>query len=261
MHLESTTGLPVDLLEELIRRVEEAAGPGRVVVAENGGRPRQFSVREKVLVGLILLRQNLPQPVLAAFLGVSQSTVSRAWRWVFPLLFDALVAHEMSLEEAVDGRVTLIDGTDVPTGNRIDGQGNYSGKRRRQGLNIQVAADLLGRLLAVSVPVPGSRHDRAALELTGWEKILDNSESGWIADLGYLGTSAVTSQKKSKHRPLSSDRENYNRQVSGMRSAVERCIAHLKNWKMIATGYRGKLSELATIIRIVTRLESYRLGL
>ncbi|MFC5112000.1 hypothetical protein [Kibdelosporangium philippinense] len=39
-----------------------------------------------------------------------------------------------------------------------------------------------------------------------------------------------------------------NKFISSLRSAVERCIAHIKNWKMIATGYRGRLSELPNII-------------
>ena len=33
---------------------------------------------------------------------------------------------------------------------------------------------------------------------------------------------------------------------------------HLKNWKILATGYRGRLAELPNIIRIIT-LEYYRL--
>jgi hypothetical protein len=41
---------------------------------------------------------------------------------------------------------------------------------------------------------------------------------------------------------------------------VERTISHLKNWKILATGYRGRLSELPRIIRIVTNLELDRLG-
>jgi hypothetical protein len=36
--------------------------------------------------------------------------------------------------------------------------------------------------------------------------------------------------------------------------------AHLKNWKILATGCRGRLSELPNIIRIITALEFYRLG-
>ncbi|WP_260425121.1 hypothetical protein [Arachnia propionica] len=39
---------------------------------------------------------------------------------------------------------------------------------------------------------------------------------------------------------------------------VEHCIAHLKNWKILAKGYRGRLKELPAIIRIVTQLELLR---
>ncbi|MGW3471290.1 hypothetical protein ACWDKQ_23160 [Saccharopolyspora sp. NPDC000995] len=48
--------------------------------------------------------------------------------------------------------------------------------------------------------------------------------------------------------------------MSSLRSAVERCIAHFKNWKILATGYRGRLAELPGIVRIITALEFYRLG-
>lgn len=51
-----------------------------------------------------------------------------------------------------------------------------------------------------------------------------------------------------------------NKTISGRRSAVERSIAHLKNWRIPATGYRSRLTELPNIIRIVARLEFYRLG-
>jgi hypothetical protein len=39
-----------------------------------------------------------------------------------------------------------------------------------------------------------------------------------------------------------------------------RAIAHLKNWKILSTGYRVRLAELPNVIRIITALEFYRLG-
>ncbi|WP_420907790.1 transposase family protein [Rathayibacter toxicus] len=39
------------------------------------------------------------------------------------------------------------------------GRDTYSGKRHRQGLNVQIASDLHGILLCVSNPVPGAQHD------------------------------------------------------------------------------------------------------
>lgn len=82
----------------------------------------------------------------------------------------------------------------------------------------------------------------------------------WIADPGHQGTSAITLQKKLPGRELTLGQKESNRQISLIRSAVERAIAHLKNWKILATGYRARLKELPKVIRIVSRLEYYRLG-
>jgi hypothetical protein len=166
--------------------------------------------------------------------------------------------HVPNLEEAIRGRLVLVDGTDIPTGNRAGHKDNYSGKRRRSGLNIQVAANTEGDLLGISVPLRGSVHDRKAFTESGWEDLL--AETPVIADPAYQGTRAITPRKKPQGGELSTrDKEN-NETISSLRSAVERCIAHLKNWKILATGYRGRLSELPNIIRIITALEFYRLG-
>ncbi|MBF4461751.1 MULTISPECIES: hypothetical protein [unclassified Rathayibacter] len=53
-------------------------------------------------------------------------------------------------------------------------------------MNVHTAADLAGGSLAVSEPVTGARHDRAALTLCGWEPILNDTD--WIADPGHIGT-------------------------------------------------------------------------
>ena len=66
--------------------------------------------------------------------------------------------------------------------------------------------------------------------------------------------------KKPRGGELSVGNKENNRMISSIRSAVERCIGHLKNWKILATGYRGRLAELPGIIRIITALEFYRLG-
>ncbi|WP_373292436.1 transposase family protein [Actinokineospora fastidiosa] len=50
----------------------------------------------------------------------------------------------------------------------------------------------------------------------------------------------------------------FNRQLSAIRAAVERCIGHLKNWKILATGYRGRITELPTLIQLIVRLERLR---
>ena len=73
------------------------------------------------------------------------------------------------------------------------------------------------------------------------------------------GNSRNHTRKKPQGGELSTGDKANNRTISSLRSAVERCIAHLKNWKILATGYRGRLSELPNILRIIAALEFYRL--
>jgi DDE superfamily endonuclease len=221
------------------------------------GRRPVLGLYKSVVLTLVILRSNLSQMTVADLFGISQPTVSRVYRRFLPLLQQVTCLHVPSIPEVVRGRLVLLDGTLVPTGNRTGHDDNYSGKRRRAGLSVQILADTTGCLLAVSTPVAGKTHDRAAFAEVGWEENL--AGQAVLGDLGYLGTSVITPRKKPKGGELSiSDKDN-NRKLSAIRSAVERAIAHLKNWKIIATGYRGRLAELPSIIRIVTTLEFYRL--
>ena len=254
MRYQSTTGLDSDQVDELVWRVHQVLS-GR---AGASGRPALLGLYRQVVLVLVLVRQNLTQAVAGDMFGVSQPTVSRIYRALLPVIEQVTCLHQPPVPEVFARRVVLVDGTDIPTGNRTDGQGNYSGKRHRQGLLVQVGVDLCGTLLAVSDPQPGARHDRRALTETGWENAL--AEVSWIADPAYIGTTAITPTKRAPGKDLTDDRKATNKVVSGMRSAVERAIAHLKNWKILATGYRGRLAELPEVIRIIVKLEFYRLG-
>ena len=55
-------------------------------------------------------------------------------------------------------------------------------------------------------------------------------------------------------------KSQFNRQVSSIRSAVEHAIATLKNWKILSTGYRHRLTELPDTITLTTKLELHRTG-
>lgn len=254
MRYQSTTGLSVYQLEEIVDRI------GQIV--DGGRRPRTMptilDLRSQVRMVVMMVRQNITQTVAAEFFGVSQPTVSRVYRCLMPLLDRVLCVHEPDLESVVANRVPLVDGTDVPTRNRTNAEENYSGKRHRQGLNIQVMASESGALLAVSQVAPGCRHDSRAFAESGWAEMLADHE--WLADSAYVGTNATTPKKRTKYRDLTNHERAINHSISSRRSAVERCIAHLKNWKILATGYRGRLPELPNVIRIIIRLEFYRLG-
>ncbi|WP_394377910.1 transposase family protein [Saccharopolyspora spinosa] len=252
LRYQSTTGLVADQIEELVARIWQIVQCRKEQVW-----PPTVGLYRAVTLTLVYVRQNLNQAAVSDLFGVSQPTVSRVYRGILPLIGEALCLHVPDLEEAIRGLV-LVDGTDVPTGNRAGHEDNYSGKRRRAGLNIQVAADTEGGLLGISTPLCGSMHDRKAFTESGWEDLL--VETSFIGDPAYQGTRAITPRKKPKGGELSAADKKNNKTISSLRSAVERCIAHLKNWKILATGYRGRLAELSNIIRIVTALEFYRLG-
>ncbi len=255
MRYHSTTGLTDAQITELVARVAQVVGP-----RPRTGRPPELGLYRQVVMVLMLLRQNMTQYVAAEVFGISQPSVSRIYRRLLPLIEQVTCLHAPGeLADLANGRIVLIDGTDVPTRRFAPAMvENYSGKRHRHGLSIQIAATLDGTLLAVSDPVAGRRHDRWAVAEVGWEHALEGR--CWIADPAYVGTSAITPTKRPHGRELSNNRRDANAHISSMRSAVERTIAHLKNWKILATGYRARLSELPNIIRIVTRLEFYRLG-
>jgi hypothetical protein len=73
---------------------------------------------------------------------------------------------EQAIEVAARKAFVILDGTLL----RIDRVGMasgydrafYSGKHKAHGLNVQVIADPIGRLVWVSPPLPGTRHDMGA---------------------------------------------------------------------------------------------------
>lgn len=253
MRYQSTTGLDSTQFGELVSRIWQI-----MECRDEQPWPPCVGLHDGVVMTLVYVRQNLNQAAVGDLFGWSQPTVSRTLRGVLPLIGEALCLQVPDLAEAIRGRIVLVDGTDVPTGNRAGHEVNYSGKRHRCGLNVQIAAATSGVLLGVSDPLPGSTHDRRAFTDCGWEEHLSGVPV--IADPAYQGTQAVHPRKKPKGGELSEGDKSNNKVISSIRSAVERCIGHWKNWKILATGYRGRLAELPTVIRIVTALECYRLG-
>lgn len=258
MRYQYMTGFDEDEIDGFVARI-------KTIAFETGkplptvGRRSGLTLHDLVAITLTLDRLGITQELAASMWGVSQPTISVINSAIEPLLDQALTLTGPSLGEAVEGRVALVDGTYVPTGNRkATGRRNYSGKRHVQCLSIQVACDTSGALLAVSDPVPGARHDSAALELCGWDIILKDAD--WIADTAYTAHGAVTPLKKPIGRQLAESEKEYNKSVSHLRCAVERCISHLKNWRILSKGYRRQLKRLPFVIALIVKLELHRIG-
>ncbi|PNE42864.1 hypothetical protein AOB60_00570 [Streptomyces noursei] len=221
------------------------------------GRPCVLGLYQSVVLVLFLLRQNPVQQVAAELFGVSQSTVSRRLALLGPLLERVLAEFVPDPAQASSGKVVLVDGTLVTTWDwACHGIELFSGKHRDTGFNLQIAATLDGDLLAVSAPVPGSWHDVRAWRESEFEALFTDRET--IGDLGYIGTGILTGRRKPPGQQRPKADKIFNHSLSVLRAAVERAIAHLKDWKILATRYRGPLSTFPNIVRTITALAFFR---
>jgi hypothetical protein len=114
---------------------------------------------------------------------------------LLPVVEKALAEHVPDPAEVSAGRIVLVDGTLVTTWDWAgEGTSMFSGKHRVTGFNLQVAATLSADLLAVSAPVPGSRHDMHAWRQSRFPEAFADREG--IGDLGYLGSGLLTARRK-----------------------------------------------------------------
>ena len=217
---------------------------------------RKLTLKEAVVATLQALRANATHAILAFYFQVNQSTISRTIRLVVSVLEKELDGYAIDPHD-LGGTTRLIDGTMIPTGNRSEQPKLYSGKRHAAGMNIQVVTDLSGQLLAASEPVVGSTHDLTAFRQSPFFTYLNTPDT--IADLGYLGSNMTIPFKTSKYINLHDDEKEINQKISQWRARVEHAIRHLKQWKILATGYRGRLTELPKIIHLVIALERLRI--
>ncbi|GGU52088.1 hypothetical protein GCM10010289_85470 [Streptomyces violascens] len=250
--------MEADQLDGLVARVH------RVLVGEPDppvvpGRMWSLGLYKSVELVLFLVRQNPVQEVAAELFGVNQATASRRWNTLLLVVEKVLAGHVPDPAEASASRIALIDGTLVTTWDwASEGTRIFSGKHRDTGFNLQIAATLAGDLLAVSEPVPGSRHDTFAWGQSHFPEAFAEREK--LRDLSYLGTGMHTGRRRPPGRERSTGDKEANRSINTLRAAVERAIAHLKDWKVLATRHRGPLTRFPAVIKTVTALAFYKKG-
>jgi len=219
-----------------------------------------------VLVVLIYLRHNLSQALVAELFGCSQPTVSRLIGRLAPTITTVL-SHNADQAAARALRSTVrVDGFLAPIGDRRENtytSGMYSGKRHRCGFNIQVVGSAYGRLILVGAPQPGAMHDAKAWRVSGLaalcaEQLHAAGGPGGFADTAYTGTGLCVPRRRPDGQDLSESAREFNRAIASYRASIERVIAHLKNWKLLATGYRGLLDRFPMFLDTITKLEIYR---
>jgi hypothetical protein len=257
--MQIMAGLSREQVDRLVADIYAAGGIDPV-------RRRVIGPYRTVLMVLIYVRQNLSQALIAELFGCSQPTVSRWISRLAPLIITVLTpaaAHRHQRELRSTFRV---DGFLAPIGDRRHDTftaGMYSGKRHRCGFNVQVVGSAHGRLILVGEPQPGKMHDAKAWRASGLATRLAGclhaaGGPGGFADTAYRGTGLTTLRPKTPGQDRTQSEIEFNRAIASRRANVERVIAHLKNWKLLATGYRGLLDRFPQLLDTIVKLEVYR---
>ena len=78
-----------------------------------------------------------------------------------------------------------------------------------------------------------------------------------IADKGYIGTGVLTPYKKPPNSELTKAQKQANKSLNEIRYVVERTIAHIKSWKILAHDYRRPLHTFKETITATLALYAY----
>jgi transposase len=105
-------------------------------------------------------------------------------------------------------------------------------------------------------PMPGAMHDARAWHESGLAARFAgrhaDGEPGGYADTGYTGTGLLTPERRTGPDPLGTHARDFNKMIAPRRACVERCIAHIKNWRILATGYRRLTSNFPATLAVIT---------
>jgi hypothetical protein len=250
---EAITGLTDGQLTELTARLHP-----KVDGLTSQGRPYVLGLFRSVALVVTLIRKNMTQDVAAAFFGISQPTASRRWDLLRPLIAEVLAEFVPDPGEMIGKGTALVDGTICPTWDWSAIPDLFSGKTGYPGMNIQIATDLDGEIVAISTtPVPGARHDAHAYAASGLADALADLHTA--ADLGYVGVEGIdlVPIKKPKGRDLHPSDATFNTELSSIRATVERAVAHLKTWRMLSEEggrYRAPIDKYTSMLQAIIGL-------
>jgi hypothetical protein len=255
---EHRTGLDTEQLLLLEREVEARIGSWQ----PDTGPRKALELFDAIVVCLIYLRHNTVQAALGEQSRISQATVSRYVEVLEPVVSVCLDGLAWELREQAVRSDLVVDGFLIPTRDFTAPAGLFSGKRHRPGLNAQVITDRRGRVIDGGRIVVGSVHDAKAFKEPGLAKAYEIHTTGagpsLIGDLGSLGVVPLTPYRKPDYRELTAAERLFNRQVNQRRWVVEQGIAHLRSWKVLATGYRRPLPKADRTLQTVIKLQMYR---
>jgi hypothetical protein len=221
----------IDLSSSTLRRVARLVAQHRRSI---GSRWRRLAPGRQAMLVLAHLRRGDTYAQLAAGFRIGVAT---AYRYIRETV-DLLAALAPTLTDAVGvaraKAYVILDGTLLAIDRIAADRPYYSGKHKRHGMNVQVLADPLGRLIWASPALPGAVHDLKAARTHGIITALANAGVRVWADKGYQGAGGtVTVPYRGRWRNLSEGKRAVNRSHAKIRAVGEQANAVLKTWRLL----------------------------
>ncbi|MCU1629737.1 MAG: transposase [Pseudonocardia sp.] len=216
---------------------------------------RKLSAGRQALLVVAYLRKGETYADLARGFKIGTSTVYRYLREALALLAAMAPTLAQTIEVARRNAFVIGDGTLL----RIDrvamasgrDRGFYSGKHKAHGLDVQVIADPIGRLVRISPPLPGARHDIGAAREHGIIDAITGADIPAVADTAYQGAGPTVAVPQ--RRRLSRVQKEVNAAHARRRGPGERVNAELKNWRILRK-IRSCPSRAAELVAAVQTL-------
>ena len=234
----------------------------------NDGRKRKVYARQKFLMTLIYLRQNVNHTVVGQMFGVSADTSENVFHEVIPVLQREFPSQKWEAEkkwrksgqkwspDKVD--YLIIDSFETPikrSSMNEKQRKKYSGKKKMHTLKSQLITDHNGEIIQINAGFDGPHSDIEIYRNTRLKK--EWLEKRKLGDKAYIGEDVETPQKKPKGGELTEEEKAKNRELSAKRIRVEHAVRKVKTFKILRQDYRLGVWLFPKIAETVVGLIQY----
>ncbi len=215
----------------------------------NDGRKRKIYARQKFLMTLIYLRQNVNHTMVGQMFGVSADTSENVFYEVLPILQKEFPSQKWEAEKKwrkgaekwspTEVDYLLIDSFETPIGRASINEKQkkkYSGKKKMHTLKSQLITDQNGEIIQIDAGFDGPKSDIEIYRDTKLKK--EWLRKSKLGDKAYVGEDVETPQKKPKGGELTEDEKERNRSISARRIRVEHGVRKVKTFKILRQDYR-----------------------